>query len=188
MADENRSEPPQSKLLKFLSQILSARGFILGTAAILTAAASWFKAPDTTATKATYEVLVARINELSRDTEANHNDLQAFIIAYIGFTKGEVPQSTASAASSGPQLPLVGPQLVPLIRKKKSPEPYYTKPPSTQPTLENVVVRKPEAQSDGVKDPIGVRVLADVAPSLTPRETPAALPPFDQVVQQASKK
>jgi len=194
MADENPSEPPTSKAFKILSQVLSARGFILGTAAILTAAASWFKPPDTTATKATYEVLSSRLNELSKDTETNHNDLQAFIRAYIGVTKGEVTQSIASIAStaSPPEtpLPLAGPQLVPLIRKKKGTETgYFSRTPEISSVQrEDAVVRKPAAQSDGVQAQVGVIVHSDSAPSLSPREAPAALPPFDQVVQQASGK
>ena len=191
MADETTSEPPTSKAFKILSQVLSARGFILGTAAILTAAASWFKPPDTTATKATYEVLSSRLNELSKDTEANHNDLQAFIRAYIGVTKGEVTQSIASVASSASPpdtpLPLAGPQLVPLIRKKTG---YFARTPEISSVpREDAVVRKPAAQSEGVQAPVGVIVHSDSAPSLSPREAPAsALPPFDQVVQQASGK
>ena len=119
MAEESPSEPPASKPFKLLSQILQARGFILGTAAIITAAASWFKPADTSVTKATYEVLVTRINELSKDSESNHDDLQAFIRAYIGATKTEASPSVASAP--GPQLPLAPPTAaVPVIRKKKS--------------------------------------------------------------------
>jgi hypothetical protein len=192
MADETTSEPPTSKAFKILSQVLSARGFILGTAAIVTAAASWFKPPDTTATKATYEVLSSRLNELSKDTEANHNDLQAFFRADIGVTKGEVTQSIASTASPPETpLPLAGPQLVPLIRKKRSTETgYFARTSEISPVpREEAVVRKPAAQSEGVQAQVGVIVHSDSAPSLSPREAPAsALPPFDQVVQQASGK
>jgi hypothetical protein len=187
MADENPSEPPASKPFKFLSQLLSARGFILGTAAIITAGASWFKTPDTTATKAAYEVLVTRINELSKDNETNHNDLQSFIRAYIGVTKGEVPQGVASIASSassvGPLLPLTGPQLVPLIRKKK-PIDYFTQALGASPASS----AEPMVRGDGVQAAPVIREQANVAPTLEPREPIAALPSFDQVVQQASSK
>ena len=189
MADENPSEPPASKPFKLISQILSARGFVLGLAAIITAAASWFKAPDTTATKATYEVLVARINELSKENEANHNDLQSFIRAYIGVSKTETPPS--GFVAPGPQLPLAASAVVtPLVRKKKStPVDYFAQALEASPAPQGSV--EPTVQGQGVEPPVSVRVQADVAqtvPTLSSREPPTELPPFDQVVQQAKKK
>ena len=182
MADENPSEPPASKPFKILSQILSARGFILGTAAIITAAASWFKPSDTTATKATYEVLAIRINELSKDTETNHNDLQALIRAYL---IEKTPVAPVATTGPGPQLPLApSVTLTPLVRKKVTPPvpDYFARSLDISPA-------PPEISKGGSLDMgAGVEPPKVVTLPAAPREPASELPPFDQVVQQAAKK
>jgi hypothetical protein len=107
----------EEKTLSLLNQILSYKGLIIGIAAVLTALASWFKPADITATKATYEVLSVRVNELSKTTsdltksvEDCHNEttsLKAYIQGFNNGRASDVPNSTPSVPVSKAQKPKV---------------------------------------------------------------------------------
>ena len=194
MPEETPSEPPASKAFKWVTQILSARGFILGVAAILTAAASWFKAPDTTATKATYEVIVSKVNEVAKATESNHDDIAALRAYLDGYTKAElIKPPPPPSTSPGPQLPLVQtPGVVDLKKKKNSTPDYFAKALKAEAAKANAL-EDYKVGSGSYQDAPDPKAMADVAqvhelPSISPRPAAAELPSFDQVVQESSKK
>lgn len=190
--EETPSEPPASKAFKWVTQILSARGFILGVAAILTAAASWFKAPDTTATKATYEVIVSKVNEVAKATESNHDDIAALRAYLDGYTKAELINPPPPVTQPGPQLPTVQtPGVVDLKKKDSSTPDYFAKAIKASRAHHAAVGSQPAETS--YQMPPEPKAMEDVAvvhelPSLSPRPAAAELPPFDQVVQESSKK
>ena len=102
MTEETESlHDKEEKTLSLLNQILSYKGLIIGIAAVLTALASWFKPVDVTATKATYEVLSVRVNELSKTTsdlsksiEDNHDEMTALKSYLEGFNNGRLSGNT----------------------------------------------------------------------------------------------
>jgi hypothetical protein len=109
MTEEKLEPVEESKTISLLNQLLSYKGLIIGIAAVLTATASWFKPPDITATKATYEVLSVKVNDLTKTTEDltkliedSHNEA-ANLRAYIeGFNNGKLANLSGNSIINVP--------------------------------------------------------------------------------------
>ena len=181
--DKPKTETEQdeeSKTLSLLNQILSYKGLIIGIAAVLTALASWFKPADITATKATYEVLSAKVNELSATTnelakeiEDSHDEVSN-LRAYIeGFNNGKLA-GIPNIASSTPILTL----------------PKATKPKVKSQSLSSDmdgISMSAESESPAVfwaKPDVEQAAPKPAAPAAKAPAAAASLPPFDQVVRQ----
>lgn len=164
---KTQETPPvqESKTISLINQLLSYKGLIIGIAAVITAIASWFKPPDVTATKATYEVLSIRVNELTKTTEdlskliENSHDEVTNLRAYIeGFNNGKL------AGMSGNNQNITLPPVAKV----------------TQPKL-TVKIESP-------KTPMWTSTLTPEPAAATPEPKPAhakpaaPLPPFNQVI------
>jgi len=169
----------ESKTISLLNQILSYKGLIIGIAAVLTAAASWFKPPDITATKATYEVLSVKVNELSATTnelakeiEDSHDEVSN-LRAYIeGFNNGKLA-GLPGVASSAPPVAVV-PKAKPRAKVQSLSSDMDGMPMSAASESPTIFWAKPDVEQ--------------VAPKQAPpvAAAPAApLPPFDQVVRSS---
>ncbi|MCK9567869.1 hypothetical protein M0R72_02815 [Candidatus Pacearchaeota archaeon] len=165
----------ENKTISLLNQILSYKGLIIGIAAVLTAAASWFKPPDITATKATYEVLSVKVNELTKTTEdlsksiEDSHDEVSNLRAYIeGFNNGKL------AGLSGNTQTIT----LPLVTKARKPK-------TTKTDGDGIVMSEEPPQNFWEPD-----VAPDVAQEAPKKSAPpaaaATLPPFDQVVRNSS--
>ena len=156
MAEEtNKVKEEEVKTLSLLNQLLSYKGLIIGIAAVLTALASWFKPVDITATKATYEVLSTRVNELSKTT----NDLaksvedsrgeMASLKAYLeGFNNGRL---------SGTSVPNMS-----VAANAK-------------------IIQKPKANTAPIEQPKLEVAQVTTRPAVAPASAP--LPPFEKVIK-----
>jgi hypothetical protein len=166
----------EEKTLSLLNQILSYKGLIIGIAAVLTALASWFKPTDITATKATYEVLSVKVNELAKTTEdlskaiEESHDEVANLRSYIeGFNNGKI------AGLSGNAQPVT----LPPVQKASKPKATKTDADGIADGPQ-VFWSAPDVAQEAPKPAAPVSKTASAAAPAAP------LPPFDQVVRNSS--
>jgi hypothetical protein len=171
MAEDTPPESTGSKILQIVTQIMSARGFILGVAAIITAGASWFKPTDTTATKLAYDVLAAKVSELTKATEDNRDDLVAMRSYLEGYTKG-VTQGTPTASVES--------------KSADAPPSLLTYDQDSAPKDLEIESR---IQSQVFQEPVVKKQASQVQlPVSAPRAPSAPLPSFDEVVREKVMK
>jgi hypothetical protein len=165
----------ENKTISLLNQILSYKGLIIGIAAVLTAAASWFKPPDITATKATYEVLSVKVNELTKTTEdlsksiEDSHDEVSNLRAYIeGFNNGKIAGLSNNT------------QTVTLPPVQKARKPKATK------TDADGIAMSAEPPQNFWTTPDVAQEAPKSAPTPAAAAPAAPLPPFNQVIRNSS--
>ncbi|MFA5202990.1 MAG: hypothetical protein WC708_01055 [Lentisphaeria bacterium] len=167
--DEVSQDRPKSKFIRIISYIVSIKELVLAVVAIVTALVGWFKPQDMKVTKASYEILVNRTNEIAKATESNHDDIQSLRSYLDGYTKGEA-RKIATLVSPAPS---ASSTLTPLFFSK----PTVKNPPFN--AMKNNVNQTPAVKMADMSE--APEAPTDVLPGISPRPASAAPPPFAQV-------
>jgi hypothetical protein len=185
MSDEDQDQDqdlPKSKFIRMISYIIKIKELVLAIVAIITALVGWFKPPDTKVTQTSYEILSAKMNEIAKATESNHDDIQSLRSYLDGYTKGEARKiASFSPAASSVLTPMVPPKQVARI--------------SLFSAIKNSVNSTPKVRAAaGMAEESEMAEMAEASsapeapPEISPRPASAAPPPFAQVVESASAR